>query len=68
MLTLTPSDSKFKAEILIGKIYFKVSVTYTIIKNKSTRLTTAALHPIHTNLIPLFWGRVRTGPPNQTDV
>lgn len=28
MLTLTPSDSKFKAEILIGKIYLKVTVLH----------------------------------------
>lgn len=44
---------------LIGKIYSKrYSVTFTIIKNTSTRLTTAALHPLHPrHLIPLYWGR-----------
>lgn len=57
---LQTANSKQKPG-LIGDIYFKVSVTYAIIKNTSTRLTTATLHPLHpiqTNLILLFWGRV----------
>lgn len=57
---LQTANSKQKPG-LIGDIYFKVSVTYAIIKNTSTRLTTATLHPLHpiqTNLILLYGGRV----------